>query len=79
MQAKKLIFDGLDIVKQRGQNPKIRKEEEIRMEVQVTEDQQEGDKKMEGILRKTLALDTKSLDGVDSGEDDGSDASMRDD
>ena len=74
MEAKKLIFDGLDIVKQRGHNPKIRKEEGIRMEVQLTEDQQEGYKKTEGMLWENLALAAESLGEVDSGEEDFFDA-----
>jgi hypothetical protein len=79
VEAKKLIFDGLDIVKQRGQNPKGRKEEETRMEVQATEDQQDGYKKTEGMLWKNLAIATESLDEVDSGEEDFFDAKRDDD
>jgi hypothetical protein len=54
------------------------KEGGIRMEVQVTEDQQEGYKKTEGMLWKNLALATELLDEVDSGEEDFFDA-KRDD
>ena len=79
VEAKKLIFDGLDIVKKRGQNSKSRKEEESRMEFQVTEDQQDGYKKTEGMLWKNLALATESLDEVDSGEEDFFDARREDD
>jgi len=74
VEAKKLIFDGLDIVKQRGQNPKSREEEGIRMEDQETEDQHEGYKKTEGMLRENLALASESLGEVDSGEEDFFDA-----
>jgi hypothetical protein len=74
LEAKKLIFDGLDIVKQSGQNPNSREEERIRMDVQVTEDQQDGYKKTEGMQREILALATESLDEVDSGEEDFYDA-----
>ena len=74
VEAKKLIFDGLDIVKQSGRNPKSRKEERIRMEVQETEDQQEGYEKTEEILWNNLALATELLDEADSGEEDFVDA-----
>jgi hypothetical protein len=81
VEAKKLVFDGLDIVKQQGKKSKsMTKEEGNRMEVQVTEDQQDVDKKTEGILmRKNLALATELLEEVDSGEEDFFDARNRDD
>jgi hypothetical protein len=44
------------------------------MDVQVTEDQQDGYKKTEGMQREILALATESLDEVDSGEEDFYDA-----
>ena len=81
VEAKKLVFDGLDIVKQQGKKSKsMTKEEGNWMEVQVTEDQQDVDKKTEGILlRKNLALATELLDEVDSGEEDFFDARNRED
>ena len=74
MEARKLIFDGLDIVKQRGQYSKSREEEGIRMEVQETEDQQDGYKETEGILWENLVLAAELLGEVDSGEEDFFDA-----